>query len=61
MSGKRWCPCLAQPKIMSILEKKRKTDINFADVNGNFADVFEENQFYCDIFLPTQKNLNLKD
>ena len=61
MRGKRWCPCQKKKKIMSILEKKRKTDINFADVNGNFADVFEENQFYCDIFLPTQKNLNLKD
>ena len=32
-----------------------------ADLNGSFADVLEEDQFYVAIFLPMQGNLNLKD
>ena len=33
----------------------------FGDVNNNFADVFDENDFYVSIFFWWKKNLNLKD
>ena len=37
---------------------KRQSESYFANINENFANVFEEN--FAD-FLPTQKNLNFKD